>query len=176
MAESLFGNVNKFDYSILPKPLQALMSTAKIVKGEPYGNNIADVLNSSKDTITLRDPSRWRPEVYGHELGHLWQNNLDPSIRDNFPKANPDHAYFTLEDLQSLPRMRANGLTLRNLPEEQQAQVIQAYINWHGDKGWKQTLDPWMNDINDMQQQSDLMRYLKTPLLELYKGSKKGTK
>lgn len=145
------------DISALPAPLLRTLEGAKIVKGAPtstYGTpDIATVDEGDSKTITVRDPSRFQPQVLGHEAKHLFDRNLAPEVRAQFPKDDPNNPYMKTEDLLNLPDMRKNGMTLKSLPEEKQAQIVQAYVQYPQMRG---TLKPWMDDLQGMRQSNIL--------------------
>jgi hypothetical protein len=57
------------------------------------------------------------------------------------------------EDLYGLPGMRNKGMTLKNLPEEKQAQIVQAYVQY---PQMRAMLQPWMDDLQGMRQSNIL--------------------
>lgn len=140
------------DISALPAPLQRVLETAKIVKGSPtatYGKpDIATTDEDDPKTITVRDPSRMEPQVMAHEAKHLLDRNLAPGFRAQFPPDDPKNPYLKPEDLYSLPAMRSKGMSLKNLPEEKQAQLQNAWIQYQHDPEMKAILEPWIKDMN----------------------------
>jgi hypothetical protein len=145
------------DLSALPGFLQRTLEGAKIVKGDPtstYGKpDIATVDEGDAKTITVRDPSRMEPQVIAHETKHLFDRNLAPDVRAQFPKDDPKNPYMKPEDLYSLPDMRKKGMTAKDLPEEKQAQLVQAYVQY---PQMKQMLQPWMDEMEAMRQSNIL--------------------
>lgn len=143
--------------SALPGFLQRTLEGAKIVKGDPtstYGKpDIATVDEGDSKTITVRDPSRMEPQVLAHESKHLFDRNLAPEVRAQFPKDDPKNPYLKPEDLYSLPDMRKKGMTAKDLPEEKQAQLVQAYVQYPQMRGM---LQPWMDEMGAMRESNIL--------------------
>jgi len=156
---------------MLPKPIQQALSRANIVQGDPtstYGGmkDIATVEEGSTDTITVRDPSRFQPQVKAHEATHLWQHGLPQSMQDQFPKTDTKNAYLDPANfLPSVAAMRAKGIKFENVPPEHQAELVQAYMMYHGDKESKAILQPWMDDVTRLDNAAQLERLLHKPLL-----------
>jgi hypothetical protein len=170
-------------FSILPAPLQNVIKQAKIVQGKPdstYGSqaNIAEVYHHSKDTITVSDPTRWGPQMLAHEATHLWQNSLPKSITSKFAPVDPKDPYFGNFNketmLSKLKDARAQGKTLENLSDENQAVIVQAYTYYQNDKSMTKELQPWINDVTAIQNAADLDKLAKTPkhVSALYNGQK----
>ena len=147
---------------VLPEPFQRALSQVKFVRGGAAEDSsgrpaIASVDNNSGDTITVRDPKRMEPQVLAHELTHTVQNNLAPIIRSSFPANNPT-AYFGPNDIYKLADLRKKGMTVRDLPEENQAQISQAYMQYYHDPELRSQLEPWMQDWNTLaQNQSNIL-------------------
>lgn len=145
------------DLSALPAPYQRALEQAKIVKGNPtatYGTpDIATVDEGDANTITVRDPSRMQPQVLAHEASHIIDRNLAPEVRAQFPKDDPNHPYMKPEELYNLPQMRKGGMTMKNLPEEKQAQISQAYAMY---PKMRAMLQPWMDEKAAMRQSNIL--------------------
>jgi hypothetical protein len=140
------------DATRMPEPIQRVLETAKVTQGAPtstYGGNrdIASVDVGDDKNIVVRDPSRMQPQVLGHEAKHLLDNSLDPKFRAQFPKDDPNNPYMKPEDLYKLPNMRAKGMTLKDLPEEHQAQIVQAYVAYGKDPKMRKMLEPWIKDM-----------------------------
>jgi hypothetical protein len=174
MATQLFGDPNNTkgaDYSILPKPIQQALARAKLVQGASHStysglSDIATVDEGSTDTITVRDPARFQPQVKAHEATHLWQHSLPKSIQDQFGKTDPNDAYLDPKNLvSSITTMRAKGMKLENLPPEHQAELVQAMMMYHGDKEYKTALQPWMEDVTRLDNAAQLERLLHAPVL-----------
>lgn len=139
------------DISALPAPLQRVAETARIVKGDPtatYGKPDIATVDEDPRTITVRDPSRMEPQVMAHEYKHLLDRNLAPGFRAQFPKDDPKNPYLKPEDLYNLPAMRQKGMSLKNLPEEKQAQLQNAWIQYQKDPEMRKILQPWIQDMN----------------------------
>jgi hypothetical protein len=139
------------DVSALPGPLQRVAETAKIIKGSPtatYGKPDIATVDDDPRTITVRDPSRVEPQVMAHEYKHLLDRNLAPGFRAQFPKDDPKNPYLKAEDLYNLPEMRSKGMSLKNLPEEKQAQLQNAWIQYQNDPEMRKILQPWIQDMD----------------------------
>jgi hypothetical protein len=140
--------------SNLPPQLQAATSTipVQITKGNPddmegnrgsgqtvassvtqgAGNNAIEVNNSK----AANDPA-----TMAHELTHVWQNNLPPSVQAKIPADAEDMSAFNISDADKL---RKQGKTLADLPREKQATIIQKYVE---DPKKNANLKPWVDDM-----------------------------
>jgi hypothetical protein len=174
------------DFTMMPAPIQQAVARAKIVQGKAhstYGGleDIATVDDGSRDTITVRNQQKFQPQVIAHESTHLWQNSLPDSIRKQFAQTDAKAAYIDPNNfLPSIATMRQKGLKLENLSDEHQAQIMQAWYLYHGDKESKAILQPWVDDVTRIQNAADLENLLHKPLLPssqnlmaLYNGQKK---
>ena len=136
------------DLSVLPESFQKTLEGAKVSQGKPtntYGTpDIATVEEGDPKNITVRDPARMSAPVLAHETTHLEQSNWDPKVRAQFPKDDPNKPYLQPEDLYKFPAMRQKGMTAKDLPEEHQAQVMQAYTQY---PSMRKMLQPWVDDM-----------------------------
>jgi len=137
---------------VLPPEVQAATNDLPVqtVKGAAINdpNNrgggvpIANVdQGAGNNTIEVNRPQDYGAPQQGHELTHVWQNNLPPSVQAKIPDDASGTAAFDISDADKL---RAQGKTLTDLPREKQATIVQKYIE---DPKKNANLKPWINDM-----------------------------
>lgn len=141
----------------LPQEVQNAVSTVpvNIAKGEttttdaaPQGSIASVTEGAGNNTVKINSPKDFAANnptaTMGHELTHVWQNNLPPSVQSKIPDDPKDSSAFDISDADKL---RKQGKTLVDLPREKQASIVQAYVE---DPKKNANLKPW---IQDMQKQ-----------------------
>lgn len=142
--------------SQLPPEVQNATSTVpvQVTKGQPMadpnGRSSTQQVAANVDqgagnnTIEVNNPQAASdPATMAHELTHVWQNNLPPSVQAKIPDDPKDMSAF---DISNVGKLRAQGKTLADLPREQAATVVQKYIQTKDPKV-KAKLAPWVADL-----------------------------
>lgn len=140
--------------SNLPEQVQNAVDTipVQITKGQPMTdpNGRANTTVTSNveqgagnNTIEVNNPKTFNNPVLGHELTHVWQNNLPPSVQSKIPDDPKDMSAFDISDADKL---RKQGKTLVDLPREKQATIVQKYIE---DPKKNANLKPWVDDMGN---------------------------
>lgn len=138
----------------LPPQVQNAVSTipVDIKQGAPIAdpNNrgggvpIANVdQGAGNNTIEVNRPQDFTTAQKGHELVHIWQNNLPPSVQAKIPDDPQDNSAFDISDVDNL---RKQGKTLVDIPREKAATIVQKYIETKDPKQ-KAKLQPWVDDL-----------------------------
>jgi hypothetical protein len=107
-------------------------------------NEIATVGEHEPHTVVIRDPERFKQgprQVEGHELIHLWRNNLPGPLQKAALPDNPSRPY----DISGIDALRKKGYTLATIPQEQAATIVQTYI---ADPSQRARLQAWIDDLN----------------------------
>ena len=114
-------------------------------QGKPLPDGaIASVGLYEPKTIEINNPSKFaqgRSQTVAHEVTHLLQNSLVPSIQQAIPPDNPTHPY----DISQADQWRAQGKKLWQIPHEAAAKIVQLYT---ADPSQRARLGPWIQDIN----------------------------
>lgn len=130
----------------LPPQIQRIEDGLKVryVKGQPYGNAIASVGEHDPRTIVVNDVDRFNKgplQTRGHEIVHLWRNNLPGPIQK---MAMPDNASDPY-NISKIDDLRAKGYNLATIPQEMAATIVQTYI---ADPSQRKKLQPWIDDMD----------------------------
>ena len=130
----------------LPPQIQRIEDGLKVryVKGQPYGNVIASVGEHDPRTIEVNDVDRFNKgplQTRGHEIVHLWRNNLPGPIQK---MAMPDNASDPY-NISKIDDLRAKGYNLATIPQEMAATIVQTYI---ADPSQRKKLQPWIDDMD----------------------------
>lgn len=96
---------------------------------------------AGNNTIEVNRPQDFGPAQKGHELVHVWQNNLPPSVQSKIPDDPQGTAAFDISDADKL---RKQGKTLVDIPREKAATIVQKYIE---DPKKNANLKPWIEDM-----------------------------
>lgn len=96
---------------------------------------------AGNNTIEVNRPQDFGPAQKGHELVHIWQNNLPPSVQAKIPDDPKDTSAFDISDADKL---RKQGKTLVDIPREKAATIVQKYIE---DPKKNANLKPWIEDM-----------------------------
>jgi hypothetical protein len=131
----------------LPPELQRISQAvgAQIVPGKPYGDAIASVAEHEPHKIEINDPARFAQgsaQTLGHELTHLLMANLSGKVQSQIPPDSKTKPY----DISGVDALRAKGLKLWQLPQEQAATIVQTYV---ADPSQRARLGPWIQDLNN---------------------------
>lgn len=105
---------------------------------------IASVGEHEPHTIEINDPAKFKRgalQTEGHEIVHLWRNNLPGPTQSHALPDNPNRPY----DISNIDRLRAQGHTLATIPQEQAATIVQTYI---ADPAQRKRLQVWIDDMN----------------------------
>lgn len=138
----------------VPSQVQNAVSTipVEMKKGDPIpdpnnrggGVPIANVdQGAGNNTIEVNRPQDFGAAQKGHELVHVWQNNLPPSVQAKIPDDPKDMSAFDISDVDKL---RKQGKTLSDIPREKAATIVQKYIEAKDPKQ-KAKLQPWVDDM-----------------------------
>ncbi len=130
----------------LPPQIQRIEHGLKVryVKGQPYGNAVASVGEHDPRTIEVNDVDRFNKgplQTRGHEIVHLWRNNLPGPIQK---MAMPDNASDPY-NISKIDDLRAKGYNLATIPQEMAATIVQTYI---ADPSQRKRLQPWIDDMD----------------------------
>lgn len=101
------------------------------------GNNNIEINNSSAFS---KNPTA----TMGHEVTHVWQNNLPPSVQAKIPDDPKDMSAFDISDVDKL---RNQGKTLVDVPREKAATIVQKYIEAKPNSATRKKLQPWIDDM-----------------------------
>lgn len=140
----------------VPQEVQNATSTipVQVTQGQqmsdPNGRSSTATVSSNVDqgagnnTIEINNPKSTTPAVMAHELTHVWQNNLPPSVQAKIPDDAKDMSAFDISDADKL---RAQGKTLADLPREKQATIVQKYTEAKPGSATRKKLQPWVDDM-----------------------------
>lgn len=98
---------------------------------------------AGNNTIEVNRPQDFGAAQKGHELVHIWQNNLPPSVQAKIPDDPQGTSAFDISDVDKL---RKQGKTLADIPREKAATIVQKYIETKDPKQ-KAKLQPWVDDM-----------------------------
>lgn len=104
---------------------------------------IASVGVHEPHKVEINDPKRFAQgpqQVMGHEIVHLWMNQLPGPLQKAVPPDDPNHPY----DISKVDELRKQGKRLWQLPQEQAAMVVQ---QWIGNPADRKRLQPWIDDM-----------------------------
>lgn len=105
---------------------------------------IASVGQHEPHTIDINDLEKFKHGALqgkGHEIVHLWRNNLPGPIQAAALPDNPHDPY----NISNIDQLRAKGYTLATIPQEQAATIVQTYI---ADPSQRKRLQIWIDDMN----------------------------
>lgn len=110
-----------------------------------YGSSaISSVAHHEPHVIEINDQKLFSENpvgIIGHELIHLWHNQLPGPLQNATPADNPANPY----DLSDIFEWRKQGKTLATIPNEAAAAIVQNYIEVpHA----RPILQPWIDDLN----------------------------
>lgn len=122
---------------------------ARFVVGKPLAGSyrqpaIASVGEHEPHTVEINDPAQFRCgglQTKGHEIVHLWRNNLPGPIQKAGLPDNPKDPY----NISNIDQLRAKGHTLATVPQEVAAMIVQTYI---ADHSQRKRLQVWIDDMN----------------------------
>ncbi len=145
------GQIPKSRESDFPPALERVQHAigVRYVAGPPeinaHGSRaIASVGLHEPHIVEINDQenfNRGRLQTQGHEIVHLWRNNLPGPIQAKGLPDNPSRPY----DISNVDQLRAQGHTLATIPQEQAATIVQTYI---ADPSQRKRLQPWIDDMN----------------------------
>ena len=128
-------------HAVQPTIVQGQGGTAVDGRG-----SVAEVdQGAGNNTIRINNQQAYddnKASTTAHELTHVWQNNLPPSIQAKIPADPQNGSAFDISDVDSL---RKQGKTMTDIPREKQATIVQKYTQ--GDAKTKARLQPWLDDI-----------------------------
>lgn len=142
----------------LPPEIRNAVSTipVNVVNGAPHSDSkapqgaVAGVdQGAGNNTIEINSPQDFKNNptaTMGHELTHVWQNNLPPSIQAKIPADKNDASAFDISDVDKL---RKQGKTLVDLPREKSATIVQKYIEAKPGSDTRKKLQPWVDDLGN---------------------------
>jgi hypothetical protein len=99
---------------------------------------------AGNNTIEVNRPQDFDAAHQGHELTHVWQNNLPPSVQAKIPDDPQDKTAFDISDVDSL---RKQGKTLADIPREKAATIVQKFIEAKPGSATRTKLQPWVDDM-----------------------------
>lgn len=99
-------------------------------------------------SVDVEAPAIFRahePAVVAHEATHEWQLNLPPSEQAAIP---PDDTSSVpaMYDISHVATLRAQGKTMKDLPKEEAASIVQNYIEH---PAMRAKLQPWIDDLEN---------------------------
>ena len=135
------------DANTLPPEVARIKSAvgAELVQGNPLPDGgIASVGQNEPHKIEVNDPAKFKqgPQTLAHEVVHLALNQMAGPVRAAIPKDNPKAPY----DISGVDALRAKGLKIWQLPQEQAATIVQTYT---ADPSQRARLQPWISDLNN---------------------------
>lgn len=101
---------------------------------------------AGNNTIEVNRPQDFGPAQKAHELVHVWQNNLPPSIQSKIPDDPKDNSAFDISDVDSL---RKQGKTLVDIPREKAATIVQKFTEAKPGSATRKKLQPWVDDMGN---------------------------
>ena len=145
------GQVTESSEAELPSAVQRIQQAigVRYVAGPARGGAhhaaaIASVGEHEPHTIEINDPAKFKRgalQTEGHEIVHLWRNNLPGPVQTKALADNPGRPY----DISNIDRLRAQGHDLSTVPQEVAATIIQRYI---ADPASRKHLQVWVDDMN----------------------------
>jgi lysozyme len=135
--------------AIIPPELQRIENAVgvqyKLGKPVEGSDSIASVGEHEPHVIEINDKTRWNQgprQTKGHEIVHIWKNNLPAKMQAAIPPDDPDPK--KRYDISDADTLRAMGNTLVTIPQEKAATIIQT---WIADPSQRKRLQPWMDDL-----------------------------
>lgn len=128
----------------IEEAVQARYVTGKPLAGSYKQAAIASVGKHEPHTVEINDPAKFSRGVLqskGHEIVHLWRNNLPGPIQAAALPDNPKDPY----NISNIDQLRAKGYTLATIPQEMAAMIVQTYI---ADPKQRKRLQIWIDDMN----------------------------
>lgn len=137
----------------LPQQVQNAVSTipVNVQKGQtlttsaaPQGSVASVDQGAGNNTVSINSPKDFNDNptaTMGHELTHVWQNNLPPSVQAKIPDDPQTSKAFDISDADKL---RKQGKTLSTISREKAATIVQKYIE---DPKKNANLKPWIDDM-----------------------------
>ena len=145
------GQVTESSISGLPPAVERIEDAIGVQYklGAPFAGAyrepaIASVGRHEPHTIEIIDLEKFKRgslQGRGHEIVHLWRNNLPAPIQAKALPDNPKAPY----DISNIDQLRAQGYTLATIPQEQAASIVQTYI---ADPSQRKRLQVWIDDMN----------------------------
>lgn len=145
----------------LPDQVRNAVSTIPVgikagsAQDDPNGrasNGIVSSVNSGagNNDITIHNAKALNDQnpvaITGHEVTHVWQNNLPPSVQAKIPDDPKDMSAFDISDVDKL---RKQGKTMVDIPREKSATIVQKYIEAKPGSATRKKLQPWINDMGN---------------------------
>lgn len=143
----------------LPPQIKRIMDGlgVQFKKGEKlsgYNNmgSTASVRYNDPRTIEINDVENFKKgpnQTLGHEITHLWQNNLPGVIREHIPPDNQKDPY----GISNIDKLRSQGHTLATIPREQGSAIVQMYVARPSER---ERLQPWIDDLENIPMTSNI--------------------
>ena len=114
------------------------------LEGSHHEASIASVGEHEPHAIQINDITRFKQgpkQTKGHEIIHLWRNNLPGPLQKAALPDDPKYPY----DISKIEQLRKKGYTLATIPQEQAATIVQTYI---ADPAQRKRLQIWIDDLN----------------------------
>lgn len=140
----------------LPPEVRNAVSTVpvQVAKGQtlktdaaPQGSVASVDQGAGNNTVSINSPKDFADNptaTMGHELTHVWQNNLPPSVQAKIPDDPKDSSAFDISDVDKL---RKQGKTLVDIPREKAATIVQKYVEAKPGSDTRKKLQPWVDDM-----------------------------
>lgn len=112
-------------------------------------NAVAGVQQGEPRQIQVDDPKAFAANkdlVAPHELYHVWQANLPPSLSAKIPASTSkdDYKYPTVDEMN---QMRKDGKTLLDVPAEKAAQMMAYATHFHDNPDVQKAVKPFLDDM-----------------------------
>lgn len=115
----------------------------------PQGSVASVTQGAGNNTVKINSPQDFANNptaTMGHELTHVWQNNLPPSVQAKIPDDPKDSSAFDISDVDTL---RKQGKTLVDVPREKAATIVQTYVEAKPGSATRKRLQPWVDDLGN---------------------------
>lgn len=144
---------------VIPEPIQQQMDKTKYYVPSDDDPNMAAVKKAGgiayqdqtdPGVVAIVDPKADNMQaVLGHEAYHAMVANMPPTEAAKIPQDDYSDPLKTY-DVSDQAKWRAEGKTIRDLPQEKGARIIEHYIK--GDQATRKQLQPWIDDLNSIRQ------------------------
>lgn len=128
-------------------PVQVTKGQTTTTDAAPQGSVASVTQGAGNNTVKINSPKDFADNptaTMGHELTHVWQNNLPPSVQAKIPDDPQDKSAFDISDVESL---RKQGKTLVDIPREKAATIVQKYVEAKPGSATRKKLQPWVDDM-----------------------------